>query len=220
MAQTLLFGLSVFEVVSFTLKVMATAGGAILGWFVTPPVVRLLVRLAIHKSAPKPLVTVGRLMGALLVAAVVWSIWSFGSGQGWGFGSGWGGSPGSGQGKGGTGKQEVAKNDVQKDDTAREKDKKKAVLPVADKLTVRMRGGTGVEIEERFYLVDNKPRTLNEVKQILKDGRDHWKTVEIVIDDDSVSGKALHPMVLALQNAVRAEGLVVKTSSVEQGKTP
>ena len=86
MAQTLLLGFSVLEIVSFALKVMATVGGAILGWYVTPPLVRVLVRLAVHKPAPKAVVTVSRLMGALLVAAVVWSLWSWGFGDGWGFG--------------------------------------------------------------------------------------------------------------------------------------
>src|SRR5437588_6706160 len=117
MAQSLLVGVSVLEVVSFALKVVATIGGAIVGWYLTPPVVKVLVRLAVHKPAPKPLVTVSRLMGALLAAAIVWTIWSFGFGDGWGFGPGPGGSPGLGAGSGGTGKQQPAKDGEQKDKT-------------------------------------------------------------------------------------------------------
>ena len=213
MAQSLLLGVSVLEVVSFALKVVATIGGAIVGWYLTPPVVKVLVRLAVHKPAPKPLVTVSRLMGALIVALVVWMIWSFGFGEGWGFGPGPGGSPGLGAGSGGTGKQQAGKDNEQKDKTAREKDDKKSGPAPPETLTVRMRGGVGVE--KQFYLVDNKPRTLDEVRQILKKERGHLKTVEIVIDDDSVPDG--HPAVVGLRNAVREQGLAVRTSIVEKG---
>jgi hypothetical protein len=85
-----------------------------------------------------------------------------------------------------------------------------------DTLTVRMRGGAGVG--DRFYMVDDAPRTLDQVRQVVKKDRDHLKTVEIVIDDESVPDA--HPAVVSLRNAVRAEGLAVRTSIVEKGKTP
>jgi hypothetical protein len=201
------------QIVSFALKVMATIGGGILGWYVTPPVVRLLVRLAVHKPAPKAIVTVSRLMGALLVAALVWSIWSWGFGDGWGFGPGPGSGPGLGPGGGGTGKQIAATNGTPQETTAPAKDGKKAPPPLPDTLTVRMRGGAGVE--KQFYLVDNTPRTLDEVRQVMKKGHDHWKTVEIVIDDESVPDG--HPAVRSLQSAARSAGLAVRTSIVEKG---
>jgi hypothetical protein len=204
------------QIVSFALKVLATVGGAILGWYITPPVVRLLVRVAVHRPAPKALVAVSRLMGALLVAAIVWAIWSFGFGDGWGFGPGSGGGAGLGPGSGGTGKQSSSKDGVSKDKSVTEETTKKAGPPLPDTLTLRMRGGAGVG--DRFYMVDGTPRTLDDVRQILKKERDHLKTVEIVIDDESVSRE--HPAVRALGNVVLAEGLAVRTSIVEKGKTP
>jgi len=204
------------QLVSFALKVLATVGGGILGWYVTPPVVRLLVRVAVHKPAPKPLVTLSRLMGALLVAVLVWSLWSWGFGDGWGFGPGPGGSPGLGRGPGGTGKQSASKDGSPKDTTAKEKDGKKAGPPLPDTLTVRMRGGANVE--NRFYMVNGTPQTLGEVRQILKKERDHLTMVEIVIDVESVPDA--HPAVVSLRNAVRAEGLAVRTSIMEKGKAP
>jgi hypothetical protein len=64
-------------------------------------------------------------------------------------------------------------------------------------------------------MVDNKPRSLDEVRQIMKEGHDHWKTVEIVIDDDSVPDG--HPAVVGLRNAARAAGLRVQTRINENG---
>ena len=163
---------------SFVLKVLATVGGAILGWYVTPPVVRLLVRVAVHKPAPQLFVTISRLMGALVVASIVWAIWSFGFGDGWGFGPGGGSGPGLGPGSGAT---QAAKNGEPKDATAqgkdaKEKEGKQTGPTLPETLTVRMRGGAGVGKE--FYLLDKQPMTLDQVRsgperaRPSEDGRD------------------------------------------------
>jgi hypothetical protein len=205
-----LYGLSVLEIVSFALKVLATVSGGILGWYITPPVVRVLVRIALHKPAPGPLVTVSRVMGALIVGAIIWAIWSFGFGDGWGFGPGLGSGAGLGPGSGG--KQAAVKNGESKETTDKAKSSKNAEVPLPETLSIQMRGGAGVE--KQFYLVQNQPMTLDEVRQVLEKQRDHLKTVEIVIDENSVPER--HAAVLSLRRLAHSQGFAVQTKILEK----
>src|SRR4051794_39058067 len=79
--------------------------GGVIGWFATPPVFRVLFRLAFHRPAPGTTVFAARLVGALVIGTILFLYAPGAGGGGWGFGGGGGGGwfgsgPGKGKGEG------------------------------------------------------------------------------------------------------------------------
>jgi hypothetical protein len=171
------FGLS--ELFFLVIKIIAVIGGGLVGWFVTKPVVRLLVKLAFHRETPAPALTVSRILGAILVACIVYKVWNFGPG---------GGGPGPGPGPGGKDKgasRDVKPSDPKKDQPARDSKPKPAPTEV---VPIKLLGGSAVR-DERFYLIKGQEPALPlaKVEEYVQNNRDRLKGIEIIIDADSVS---------------------------------
>ena len=166
------------------IKIAAAAGGALVGYFVSGPIVRLLFRLAFQRPAPGWFVPLGRLGGAALLGALLFFLVSLGGG-GWGWGgggSGFGAGPGTGkagseQGKPGTGKSDK---------------------PTREKLVIELLGGNRVAGDLRYYLLDSAQpaKTLAEVEALLKEKADKLE-VHVGLTDESVA--ASHPAVARLR---------------------
>ena len=88
---------TVFNIV----RVIASVGGAVIGWFAADPLTRGVYRVSKGGATPGTLLLGAKLSGAAALAAVVYFSISFGTGRGPGFGPGSGGLPGSGKGEGG-----------------------------------------------------------------------------------------------------------------------
>jgi len=160
----------------------AAVGGAIIGYFVMGPALRLLYRLAFQRPVPGWLLPLGRLAGAALIAALIFFFLPLGGGPGWGWGPGWGAGPGEGTGKGGESGDKVKVTNGAKKGGVREK------------LVIELLGGKRYMGEGRYYLIKREPpaRTLNEVEEFIKDKADKLE-VHVHLTDESVA--ASHPAV-------------------------
>jgi hypothetical protein len=160
-------------------RVLAVAGGVIVGWLVTPLLVRVLVRLALRRQTPPWVQTVARLGGAMLLGFLV-SLIPLGPGGGGGFG--WGG--GSGAGKGGTSGKE---GDKTKSRPA-EKEREPETSPKPpEAFMIRLLGGKAVK-EDRFYQVNvrGKDTAVNdlELRKLLA-ARPELRRIRIERTDES-----------------------------------
>jgi len=150
----------------WTFRVIAGLGGAIIGYFLAGPVVRLLYRGAFHQPAPREAIFAGKLCGAGLVGVLFFFL--VGLGGHFGFGPG-GGGDGNGTGNGGHGSSEKKGGDSQTDD------KKSDVSPkVRQVLEIELLGGERYKGEERFYLLHRKEpaATLKEVQKYFQENKD------------------------------------------------
>ncbi len=201
------------------LKLLAVAGGAVLGGALGGFFARVLTRFTIRKQPPQALVFSGRLGGFALAGLAVW-LWAFGmGGSGLGFGSGGLGSGGEGY----IGYTPVKnKDDKPNDSKPDEKVTEKPVPAGPRPARVEMLGGGRVQ-QDRFYVLDEQPQplTLAELRDILTAGKkqetDPLKVIEIVVFEDSVDKE--HPAVRDLEAWAAANGLQV-TISFPQGKRP
>jgi hypothetical protein len=83
----------------FFIRIIATVGGAIVGWFVCDPLTRLGYRLTNKGPTPPVLLFIMKAMGAVLLALAIYAWMPLGGGGGLGQGPGKGGLPGKGPGK-------------------------------------------------------------------------------------------------------------------------
>jgi hypothetical protein len=127
------------------LRIVVVVGGIILGWFITPPLVKLLVRLAFHRTVNPWVLTVCRLGGAVLVGYLAFLL-PLGMG---GRGPGPGG-PGSGGVSSGQDKEKPAKDRKEKEPPRQTTDR--ASRDERSTLVVDMLGGNAVKAG-RYYLV-------------------------------------------------------------------
>src|SRR5689334_18126058 len=95
---TLLAAIDITATVFWVVRLAAGFGGALVGWFVTGPVTRLLYRGAFQRPAPGWLVSWARLGGAALVGLLLFYFLPLGGGRGFGWGPGAGSGPGPGRG--------------------------------------------------------------------------------------------------------------------------
>ena len=201
------------------LKLLAIAGGVVLGGASAGMMSRALTRFTIRKQAPQTFVFSSRLAGGGLAGLAIW-LWAFGmGGSGLGFGSG---------GLGSGGDSYIGYNPV-KDKGDEKVDPQKDPKPI-DKpgpvgsrpARVVMLGGSRVQ-QDRFYILDEQPQpvTLAELKDLLtvrkKQETDPLKVIEIVVFEDSVDRD--HPAVRDLESWAASGGLQV-TISFPQGKRP
>jgi hypothetical protein len=224
MLTTAIFGLlpvplAQLDLGMLLMKLLAVAGGAVLGGAIAGTGARWLTRFTIRKQAPRTFVLSSRIVGCALAGIGVW-LWAFGAGgSGFGFGTGGLGSGGENY----VGYQPVKEEDKAPSDTQPEQ--KPVDKPGANGLSVarvQMLGGTRVQ-QDRFYVVDEQPQpvTLPELRELLatrkKQEKDPLKVVEIVVYEDSVDKE--HPAVLDLEKWANGNGLQV-TISFPQGKRP
>jgi hypothetical protein len=197
------------------LKLLAVAGGAVLGGAGAGFCAGKATKYTIRKQAPQTMVFGSRLAGGAAAALGVW-LWAFGNGgSGLGFGSG-------GLGAGGSGyigyDKQPEKENKQQDSKAAENPNPVAATehPAALRsVRIEMLGGNRVQ-QDRFYVMDEQlpPRTLAELEQILlarkNQEKDPIKTIEMVIYEDSVDKD--HPAVRDLQQWAQSNGLQVTIS--------
>ena len=150
----------------WTFKVIAALGGAVIGWFVGGPVMRLLVRGAFHRPAGSGTVFFGKICGAGIVGTLFFILVGLGGNFGFGPGGGGNGS-GTRTGNGGNGTGEKKGNDSE--------EKKGDITPkLRSILEIELLGGDRYKGDERFFLLHRKEPalTLKEVEKYFQEHRD------------------------------------------------
>jgi hypothetical protein len=204
--------LALVDVGMNVLKLLAVAGGFMIGGLGSGLAFRGAAKLALARQVPRPLMLIVRLLGGVAAGLAVY-VWAFGTG-GSGFGSG------SGLGSGGQG-QPVSTLATTNPGADRQTDK--ANQPGSEVLRVVMLGGDRVS-GQRFYLVegDKDPKNLPDLQeriQARQEDKDKppLKSIEIIIYEDSVSQE--HPAVRDLKRWATQHDLTV-TLSEPRGKLP
>jgi hypothetical protein len=149
----------------WTFRVIAALGGAIIGYFLAGPVVRLLYRGAFHRPAPGSAIFAGKICGAGLVGALFFFL--VGLGGNFGFGPG-GGGQGNGTGNGGNNGSTHKKGGDQ------ENNKKNDPSPeVRQVLEIELLGGERYKGDQRFFLLKRREPavTFKEVEQYFQDNK-------------------------------------------------
>jgi hypothetical protein len=162
------------------IRIAAAIGGALVGYFLSGPVLRMLYRLAFQRPVPAWLLPLGKLGSAAIIGVLIFFFLPLGGGDGWGWGPGWG--TGAGGDDGGKAGKSKSKQTASTDGAVREK------------LEIELLGGKKYAGDERFYLVKRTPpaKTLAEVEELLKDHADKVE-VHILLTDESESVARSHP---------------------------
>ena len=217
-----LAAIDVVNTLFWLLRVAAAIGGALVGWFGTAPLVRLLYRAAFHRPVPRWLVPWARLVGAGLFGFLIFYYLPLGGGSGLGWGPGPGGGPGAGPGNGSANKDGKGSTDSAKPHAT---DKNVAPMPkmVLETLEIELIGGKRYKNDGlfRFYLIKRlEPAvSLDEVEDYLKKNKDRLeKDVTVVLTSESVA--AQHNAVLRLNTIIERYALVpqLKNIDTEPGK--
>jgi hypothetical protein len=165
------------------LRSAAAVGGAIVGWFLAGPVVRLLGRLAFHRPLPRSAMLFGRIAGAGLLACLIFYYLPLGFGGGPGWGPGPGGMPGAGGG--------LATHKSPGSQAAPEKAPKKTApketAPQREILSIELLGGDRYKGDGRFYLLHRREPavTLKDVEKYFQEHRGQLE-VRIILTPESV----------------------------------
>ncbi len=184
-----IFGYDLQEGVVFIIHIIATIGGAVVGWFVCDPLTRASYWLAKRAATPGGLLFCGKAVGAISLATAVWILMPGGDGKGPGPGPG-GGFPSKGTGGDKPGAADPAKNpktDV-KDKTDPNAKSAQALEPVeieiiGEKLYKKLLDDDG---KERWYVIKQKAFSLSDLDDYFK--ANHAKIeVTPVLKKDSIS---------------------------------
>ncbi len=173
------------------MRMAAALGGLIAGWFLSGPIVRLLVRVAFHKPVPPNVLYGCKIGGAMLTALLIFWYLPLGTGGGGGGSGNGAGNGGPGDGKGsGPGNGDAAKKGG--DDKSLGNGKRGTIA-------IEVIGGDRYKDDVRYYLLDRKEPavSLSEVEAAFKDKRGRLQVV-IVLTKDSVGER--HGAVSRLQN--------------------
>lgn len=194
------------------LKWLAVAGGATVGWLGSGLLVRLLVRLSLHRAVPRKLLLPVRALGALALGLAVW----VGASSSGGLGPGLGGWFGTGDGKLAA-KTESGRSAEPSAEPAASAAKRAGTdsqpQPGQDTMRIEILGGARVQ-EKRFYLLEGEkePRTLSEVRKAIQARRQEkdktaLKGIVIMIYGSSVARD--HPAVKNLATWAEENGLSI-----------
>jgi hypothetical protein len=173
------------ELLFFLLRVGVALVGAFLGWLVSGPLVRLLVRLAFHRPASPLVLRFGRLAGAVLAGLLVYYFFHLGSG-----GSGGGIGGGIGQGQGSQAGNNGSTPDKNPDKSARDRSTEDTQpQPAKEKLAIEIILSKHYKGDDRYYLLQGKEpaQTLKEVEDYLAKRRKKLELVEIIVYANSVA---------------------------------
>lgn len=190
------------------LKIVAGLGGAVFGWFLTGPLVRLFHRAAFRKPVPKWLLPWTKLAGALALGLLLYYVTNWGGGAGWGWGPGSGGGPGLGAGDG-SGAKPAKDKATDKAGSTTQKRRDPFDIEIIDVDTYKG--------DEKYYLLKRKPpaKSLTEVEDFLKDNKDRLE-VHVIQTNNSVSEvEGLTPLRTLTQ---KYEIPIVVPKMVEEGK--
>ena len=158
-----LFNVAVQEWVLWIIRIIATIGGAVVGWFVCDPLTRLFYRVSFRAPTPGGILVSCKLAGGAILAASIYYLMPlvFGGGPGLGLGgAGLGGSAGNG---GGNGDKSGANGDSAKNITNPPKDKSPGKNPKLESVEVEIikiknfaKDGTN-----RYYLLNGAEPALS-----------------------------------------------------------
>jgi hypothetical protein len=193
---TLLGAIDVTATLFCALRVAAGIGGALAGWFVTGPVVRLLYRGAFQRPAPGWVLPWARLGGAALFGLLLFYFLPLGGGSGFGWGPGAGGGPGLGPGNG-SGK-------LADDKTERVNKTVKNAGKDLESLEIELVGGTRFLGSGRFYLINRREpaMALEEVEDYFKKHQERLADYVTIVLTPNQSVDAGHPAVLRLNTII------------------
>jgi hypothetical protein len=167
-------------------RVLTALVGAYFGSLVAGLVVRLLARLVSRRAAPRPVVGLARLAGAVAVGLLIYYFLHPGGGGGWGLGGGsFGLGGGTGKGRTGTAAATTAPTTAEKNNTA----KTTPSTSAEDTLTIEMLGGARYKGAGRYYLIGSQEpaRDLHDVEDFLQKKQGRYRRLEILIYPDSVA---------------------------------
>ena len=185
---------ALFEWALYTLKVVAVAGGALVGGLTTRITLAVVTRLVLEKALPRPVRWPLQLLGA---AAVGWGVW-------WAFGFGGGLGLGGGFGPGGP-----AEAPTEARSLLSEKSEDKDLPPPVEQQTLHivLLGGDRVQ-QARFYRIEGEQqiRSLAELKEAIRTGPS-LKGIEMIIFPESVAQD--HPAVRELEKWAKENNLAV-----------
>jgi hypothetical protein len=174
--------------------VIALLAGVV-GWYASLPLARVLYSAAFHRRIPAYGLLTCRLAATAILGVLAFLFFPIGFGSGWG---GLGFGPG-GWGEGGGGGGEVSKDTKDSGAAGKDKDTGTAVVkdepfPIEMVVSDRYQGGG------KYYLIHGeKPAwTLTEVEKYLREHKQSFSRLEIIIYANSVSSE--HPAVVALKN--------------------
>lgn len=197
--------------VELVVRVLAVAGGAAVGAFVTGWGVRLLTRALVHRQVPPKALAVVRALGAVAFGIAVYFLVFGSGGPGYGLGGGGWGFGGKGA-VGDDGDSKHAGKSTKDKDKNKDGDEGKPIPPKPDDtIRVVLLGGDRV-IDDRFYQVggDPTPSSLAEVQSQIEGHQPPVRIVEIVIYLNSVAES--HPAVVKLKQWAEDRKLTVKTT--------
>jgi hypothetical protein len=142
--------LGMLDVGMVVLKVLAVAGGAVLGALVIGLLVQLIGRGVAGRQLPAWVVNVSRLLGAVAGGLAVY-VWVTSPGGGGGFGGGGGGWWPFGKSNSGTGVEATQRSSP---NTGSGPPATRQERP--DTLEITMRGGKEAEDDQRFYVIEGE----------------------------------------------------------------
>lgn len=166
------------------INVLAVAGSAAVGYFVTYGIVWVVCRLAVHKPPPRGVAKIMSLLGGVVcgLAVAMLLFKGDGSGGGWGFGSGLG----FGKGPGNTAQQTASATGTE----ATRVEKTQPESPTSARMYVYMLGG--YQPKEEFYRTDGgAPMNFEAVTEAIQArlaqaNSPRLQELVIVLDDKSV----------------------------------
>jgi len=197
--------------VFWVVRIAATICGALVGWFATSPLARLIYRGAFHRPIPTWLLPWTRLAGAALVGLLIFYFLPLGGFGSLGWGPGAGGAPGLGAGSGSGKKEDGLKDDDGKNGSAQ------TSRMGSETLDIELIGGTRYRGDGRFYLMQGKEPVLNleEVDDYFKKNKDRLaEYVTIVLTPDSVAPQ--HGAVLRLNTIIEKYERIPQVKNVNK----
>ena len=180
------FDFGVSENVLQIVKIIGAVGGAVIGWFVSDPLTRLLYRVSFKGATPTSVLLFFKFTGATGLALLIYISIQLGSGGGFGFGPGQGGNPGKGKGQGGD--KGVAATDGKDKQPAKDKtdvDVKTAKsIETIEIEIISLKRLDDVDNGRHFLLRRKEPAvTLGQVEELFKKGPGKIEVVPVLTRD-------------------------------------
>ena len=189
------FGLS--EGVLHIVRIVASVGGAVVGWFVCDPLTRLLYRVSFRGATPGFLLLGTKSGGAATLALLIYFFMPLGGGSGFGFGLGPGGLPGKGQGEGGSTSNGTLKANK---DAKDRKDAKTTDAPNSSQqvetVEIEILGGGRVQ-NNRYYLIKGStaPLSHDELKEYFDKNHGKIKVIPVLTEDSVGLDRDNNPLI-------------------------
>lgn len=186
----------------FLIRIIATVGGAVVGWFLGDPLTRLTYRLLYREAAPGILLFSVKSMAAISLALAIYFWMPLGGGGGLGQGPGKGGLPGKGPGKGGgdkAGPTEPPKKDTKPSlDPKLDKATTDPKKPLAREMVlIEVIGGERFPTDgkDRYYLLKkvDPPVSLTELEEYFKQHRSKLEIKIVHTDNSTVINTDMDP---------------------------